>query len=228
MISLTPGRRKGAVLKKPVAYALFVILGLAVGVIVAGVVFAAFGNPLFEDMRPKPEEPSNTGNSELVAMAFSVAGSIRDGDYQTLSQVAHPELGVVFSPYATINFTTNKWFQAEHIAAFDTDTSSYVWGVYTGSGEPIELTVAEYFSLFVYDKDYVNATVIGVNKIVRTGNALENITDVFPDVRFVDFYVHRSENDDAEARGWSSLRLGFEEHGGSIWLTVILRSKWTV
>jgi len=212
-------------LKKPVAYALCVIIGLIAGAIIAGAVFAAFGNPLFGDIRNKPPEPAKTGNTELTMLAFSVAGSIKDGDFKALSQIAHPELGVVFSPYATINFATNKWFQAEHIAAFDTDTSSYVWGVYTGSGEPIELTVADYFASFVYDKDYVNASVIGINKVVRTGNALENITDVFPNVRFVDFYIHKSDADDAEARGWSSLRLGFEEYEGSLWLTVILHSE---
>ena len=175
-----------------------------------------------------PAAPSAaTGNASLTALAFDVLGSIETRDYPALSRFAHPEYGVVFSPYATISLSANKCFKSEQIAAFGTDTAVYVWGVFDGIGEPIELTPADYFARFVYDKSFVKAPLLGVNYIVKTGNALENINDEFPGVQFVDF--HCPGPDDApDGMGWSSLRLGFEEYDGRLRLTLILHSEWTV
>ena len=213
-------------MKKPVSCVLCIIAGVIVGFVIAGVVYAATGFSLFKEEREKPIVSSKTGNTQLAEVALRVVGIIKDGDYEALSLIAHPEFGVVFSPYATITLSTNKCFQAEHIAAFDTDTKLYVWGVYTGSGEPIELTVADYFAHFVFDRDYTAASVIGVNQIIRSGNALENITDIFRGVRFVDFHIPGSDKDSAEDYDWSTLRLGFEEYEDNLWLTVILHSGW--
>ncbi|NLA87952.1 MAG: hypothetical protein GX847_11880 [Clostridiales bacterium] len=66
-----------------------------------------------------------------------------------------------------------------------------------------------------------------MDKVIRSGNSLENIKEVFPNVRFVDFHLAGT---DQESGGldWSSLRLGFEEFKGELRLTVILHSEWTV
>jgi len=213
-------------LKKPVLYVLFIAAGLIAGFVIAAVLYLTTGFSLFGG---KPEVPSfsvNTGNQELVKLAMGAAEDIKNNDFQALSQIVHPELGVVFSPYATITLSTNKCFLAEQIAAFGTDTKSYVWGVHTGSGEPIELTVADYFAQFVFDRDYTVAPIIGINHTIRSGNALENITDVFPDVKYVDFYIPGTERDSAGNCDWSSLRLGFEVYEGSLRLTVIVHNEW--
>lgn len=110
---------------------------------------------------------------------------------------------------------------------FASDKNRYMWGKYDGSGNPIELTPYEYFKAFVYDKDYLSASEIGVNTVVKSGNSLENIQEIFPDARFIDFY---SPGADPGAGGldWSSLRLVFEEYHGKLMLTVILHSECTV
>ena len=166
-------------------------------------------------------------NAELTSLAYTVLGYINDEDYLSLSRVAHPELGIVFSPYATIALTTNKCFMPDQIAAFSTDTTLYVWGVYNGSGEPIKSTPGEYFDEFIFARDYAGSSIIGVNKIVRSGNALENITDVFPDIEFVDFHISNGERDSNGDYDWVSLRFGFEVYEGSLRLTLIQHSCWT-
>jgi len=213
-------------LKKHFPHVLCVISGIIAGIIISGVLYATTGFSLFGGVRENPAPSSDLSNSELAALAFGVLGHISEGDFKALSQIAHPELGIVFSPCATITLATNKCFQAEQIALFGTDTNLYVWGVYTGSGEPIELTPADYFAGFVFDRDYSAASVIGINYIVRSGNALENITDVLTDIQFVDFYIAGSEKEGSEDNDWSILRLGFEEFEGNLFLTVILRSEW--
>lgn len=174
-------------------------------------------------------EPISTEapDSALVQYAYAVLRQIKDSDYKGLSTVVHPEYGVVFSPYSTVTLATDKYFTASQVAKFDRDSTVYVWGVYDGSGEPIEMTPADYFERFVFDRDYTQAEKIGVDQVVRTGNALENITEAFPNVRYVDFYLSGGQKAEEEL-AWGSLRLGFEEYEGFLRLTVIIHSEYTV
>jgi len=165
-------------------------------------------------------------SADVVMLSYTVLEYIKDGDFYALSHVVHPDYGVVLSPSATINLATDRRFSAEQIAVLDTDTNVYVWGVYNGSGEPIELTTSEYLIKFVPAAEHLQASIIGINQIVRSGNALENINDVFPNAKFVDFYISGSEP--AADFDWSSLRLGFEEYDGYLRLVFIVFSKWTV
>ena len=152
---------------------------------------------------------------------------IKDGDFAALSRFAHPDFGIVFSPHTTISLLTNRCFSAEQIAMFGTDTTVYVWGTHSCTGEPIDMTPVEYFAEYVYPMDYYAcASVIGVNRVVASGNALENTLDEFPNLLFVDFHIPGGERDAPDELDWSTLRLGFEEHDGRLWLTVILRSTW--
>jgi hypothetical protein len=225
---MTPGRKRVESMKKPIPRVLCILLGVIFGVVTTTAIFAAIGVPIFGGSAKERPSSGKVDKAELTALAYSVLASIKDGDYLALSRAAHPEFGVVFSPYATISLSTNRCFQANQIAAFGSDANLYVWGINNGSGEPIEVTPAEYFSRFVFDRDYTAAPIIGVNRIVRRGNALENITEVFPGVLFVDFHIPGGDRDSADELNWSSLRLGFEEHEGKLHLVLILRSIWTV
>jgi len=215
-------------LKKILPLALFMLFGVIIGVLVSSAFFATTGYSIFGRAPKELETPSKANNAELAAIAFSVVKYISNGDYAALSSVAHPDFGVVLSPSATVNFSTNKRFNAEQIGSFGTDSNAYVWGVYDGSGEPIEMTPTAYFAEFVFSKNYCESPIIGINRIVKSGNALENITDEFPGVRFVDFHIPGGEKDSPEDIDWGSLRLGFEEYDGRLWLTLILNSRWTV
>jgi hypothetical protein len=68
-----------------------------------------------------------------------------------------------------------------------------------GSGDPIKLTPAEYFAVFIYDADYLSAPEIGVELCCENGNSLENIQDVFPNSRFVEFHFPEPRN----MKGWT-------------------------
>jgi hypothetical protein len=219
-------------MKKVFTYMLFVILGIAVGLGISVTVYYVTGHTLFANLlgtRAKHETPSlsvGANNAELTGYAYEILGYIKEGDYDALSQVVHPEYGVIFSPYATINLVSNKRFTASQVKGFPEDKNQYVWGIYDGIGDPINLTPSEYFKEFVFDKDYTLAPELGIDLVVMTGNSLENIKVELPDARFVDFHIPG----DKENGGldWSSLRLGFEEYEGELKLTVILHSEWTI
>ena len=203
-----------------------ILIGVIAGIIISSAIYALTGFSIFTGNRREAVSADDTASADITMLAYTILDNIRDDDFAALSQVVHPEFGVVLSPCATINLTTARRFSAEQIAAIDTDTSIYVWGVYNGSGVPIELTPSDYFDQFVPAAAHMDAAIIGINQIVRSGNALENMTDVFPNVKFVDFHIPGGEP--IEEYDWSSLRLGFEEFDGSLKLVAIVYSKWAV
>ena len=215
-------------LKKPIPRFSFLLIGIILGITGSSIIFTATGFSIFGEPPNAVTTSAQTDNSDLTALAFDVLGFIRDGDFKSIAELAHPDFGVVFSPGATISLATSRRFTSEQIAQFSSDNTVYVWGVSSETGEPIELTPVEYFAQYVYSSDYFNASVIGINRIVRSGNALENITDEFPGVRFVDFHIPGADRESPDDLDWSSLRLGFEEQGGRLWLSVIVHSTWTV
>jgi hypothetical protein len=174
------------------------MIGVVIGIVISSVLYVTTGYSLFS--RDTDQQPSAAGvsNAELTELAYTVLGYISDGNYPALSKAAHPEFGVVFSPYATVALSTNKCFQKDQIAAFGSDSTVYVWGVQEGTGEPIEMTAGDYITNYILAKDFRGASVIGINRIVKSGNALENITEVFPDVKFVDFHIPGGEKDSTE------------------------------
>jgi hypothetical protein len=204
-----------------------VVCGIFAGILIWSVIFAFTGFTLFRDSLKERISDDISQNTALAKLAYSVLEYIRDDDFLALSHVIHPESGVVFSPYTTVNLATDRHFSADQIATLGSDTNIYIWGIRNGSGEPIELTPAEYINKYIQASAYIDASVVGINQIIRTGNALENITEVFPNVKYVDFHLPGSEGDAPADYTWSSLRLGFEEYEGNLRLIVIIHSKWT-
>ena len=96
-----------------------------------------------------------------------------------------------------------------------------------GRGDPIKLTIPQYFQRYVYDKDYTQATEIGIDRIITGGNALENLAEAYPGCRFVDFAFPSADpvNDGLD---WSSLKLVFQP-GEFRWLLVgVVHGEWTI
>lgn len=166
------------------------------------------------------------GPEQLSGLAFEVAGYIKNHDYRALSKMVHPEYGVIISPYATISLSSNKCFTRVDVSGFVDDKSSYIWGIADGVGNPIEMTPDNYFSEYVYDYDYVNSSVIGINRIIKSGNSLENLSEMFPECQFVD--LHNPGTAEMEYADWSTLRLVFEEYDGVLMLTAIIHSESTL
>ena len=129
----------------------------------------------------KVDESSGVTGQQLTDMALEAAGYLKTGNFQALSELVHPDYGLIFSPFATVNLSTNLCFSVKELPGLGESTEKLVWGVHTDGGEPISMTVQEYMKEFVFDRDYTAAPLIGVNYTIRTGNALENVSDSFPE-----------------------------------------------
>lgn len=165
-------------------------------------------------------------NRALLSLAFDVVAALKGQDYQALSACAHPD-GVVFTPYSTVDLEANLCFTPSQIAALKGDTTKYIWGISDGKGDPLELTAGEYFARYVYNADYMQAPMLGLDKVLGSGNALENVFEIFPHSRFVEFYFPGIV---PEYNGfdWCGLKLVFSQYKDQYKLRAVIHSEWTI
>lgn len=225
------GTFRGDFMKKLPLYILILILGIAVGgsglfLILRSTNRQVVDNALGNASPVTAVSAASSTSRELVDLAMEAAEYIKAEDYVSLANMVHPTYGVYFSPSATVNLKTNQCFTSAEVSAFGDDTNSYVWGAAAGSTVPIELGISDYIKQYVYNSDYLNAQIIGINCAARTGNSLENVTEIFPNAQYVDLcFPGTAEN---EYHDWSILRLVFEEYDGIFRLTALIHSEYTI
>ena len=118
-------------------------------------------------------------------------------------------------------------FNAQDIADLLLDTTVYTWGEYDGSGFPINLSFADYYTRFVYDQEFVHPHLVGINNVIGFGNTLVNIADVHPNGSFVEFHF-TGFDPQYEGMDWRSLFLVFEQLDGNWVLVGIVHNEWTI
>ena len=176
----------------------------------------------------KTQEPLDTAdNFPLLSAACAVARAIQQSKWSTLAAYVHPDLGVTFTPYSTVEPDSDLTFTADQIKGLAQDQSIYTWGFEDGRGDPIQMTIPQYFARYVFDKDYTLVPEIGVDRIMTAGNALENLAEAYPGCRFVDFSFPSADpvNDGLD---WSSLKLVFQAEGDRWYLVGVVHGEWTI
>jgi hypothetical protein len=169
----------------------------------------------------------------LPARAAEVLFALRDRDFEHLSELAHPEKGVRFSPYTYVRTEPDSpqgedlVFGAEELADLQNNPTVYRWGHFDGSGEPIDLTVQAYWDRFVFDVDFTHPDVIGFGETIGQGNTINNVAEVYPEAAVVEYHL---EGSDPEFGGldWRSLRLVMEQVGSAWYLVGVVHDEWTI
>lgn len=169
-------------------------------------------------------DPSS--NTPLLRRACDVLEALKSEDYPALSRLIHPERGVAFTPYSTVEPDSDLCFRPDQIAKLAENKETYVWGKQAGLGAPIDLTMADYFAKYVFSADYTQAPEVGVDTVLKAGNALENVFDAYPAARFVDFHFPGLDPK-SEGYDWCSLKLVFEARESEWMLVGIIHSQWT-
>jgi hypothetical protein len=160
-----------------------------------------------------------TAASLIKALSTKNAGAIAD--------LIHPTQGVRFTPYTNVSLKRDLVFSPKEMRSFFDDQKVYLWGHYDGSGDPIELTPSQYYEKFIYAEDYANAEQIGYNKVLSSGNALENQFEVYNNPIVVEYYFP-GLNPDYGGMDWRSLRLVFEPYQNDWKLVGIINNQWTI
>lgn len=175
------------------------------------------------------QSPENNQNSEELLRDTSIKalGALQNKNMGYLSTLAHPEKGIRFTPYSYINLENDVVLSASEIKNILADSRSFVWGVYDGIGEPIDLPFMEYFDKFVYDRDFMNAEETSKNRSIGSGNTINNIETVYPNAEYFEYHFP-GFNPEYGGMDWVSLRLVFEEYKGAWYLVGIVHDQWTI
>ena len=164
-------------------------------------------------------------NQTILEFSGQVLRSIKYQDFTLLSSYVHPRDGVRFSPYAYTQ-VIDQVFTNDEVAKIITDSSSYTWGAYSGTGEPINLSFLDYYSKFIYDEDFANAPQVSLNHRLSTGNSIDNNTEFYPGSMIVEYYFPGFDPQYA-GMDWRSLRLVFSEYNSTWYLVAIIHDEWT-
>lgn len=190
---------------------------------------AAVSQPAGSAASSSQEEPplDTADNFPLLCSACAVNRCFQQQDWATLAAYVHPRRGVTFTPYSTVEPDSDLTFTADQIKNLTQDQHVYTWGFEDGRGDPIQMTITQYFARYVYDRDYTQVSQIGIDRIMTGGNALENLTEEYPGCRFVDFSFPSADpvNDGLD---WSSLKLVFQAEGEHWYLVGVVHGEWTI
>lgn len=170
------------------------------------------------------ESETQTDNLVLLERANQAIAALRDGDHTTFAALIHPVQGIIFTPYSTVDVNANLRFAAGQVASLESDNTLYLWGMSDGS--PIQMTMKDYLSRYVYNADYAQAPLIGIDQLIGSGNALENVQDVYPDAHFVEYHFP-SLSPEQMGFDWCSLKLVFVLYEGEYRLIGAIHSEWT-
>lgn len=170
---------------------------------------------------------SSQDTAALLRSAAEVAQALKHGNYDVLARYVHPERGVTFTPYSTVNLEADQTFTPDQIRELEQDETRYLWGYEDGRGEPIQMTIREFLQEFIFSADYTQAPAVGVDEVVMSGNSLENLQEAYPDCRFVDLCY--PELDPAYGGlDWCSLKMVFAPTQSGWYLVGLIHSQWTI
>jgi hypothetical protein len=159
-------------------------------------------------------------------LASQAVLALKDRDMQALAALAHPIAGLRFTPYAHVQ-PSDLVFPAHQLPDLFDDPAVHHWGFFDGSGEPMDLTFAQYYERFVYDQDYAQAEEVGFNQRLGTGNSIDNSQEFYPGAFVVEYYFSGFDPQYA-GMDWRSLRLVFQQHQGAWYLVGIIHDEWTI
>ncbi|ANH84151.1 hypothetical protein A8C56_22590 [Niabella ginsenosidivorans] len=171
--------------------------------------------------------PANK-DSVLSATTKEVLTLFKNKEYEKLDSFIHPEEGIRFSPYGTVDPKDDKKFSREEFKGLiTTDRNKKIeWGSYDGSGNPILLTPAEYFGRFVYDGNFLKPQKAGVNIRFGKGNSINNLKTVYPGSEFTENYLDGTKKNGGI--DWRSVRLVYKLKNGRYYLVGIIHDQWTI
>ncbi len=168
---------------------------------------------------------ANAQQVQVLAVSKKVVTALKNKDMKALSQYVHPAKGVRFAPYAYLN-ETDLIFKKSQVPGLFVLRQTYIWGSHDGSGDPINLPFPEYYKKFIYDRKFAAAPKISYNKQLGAGNTIFNVTKVYPNAKYVEYYFPGTKK--YGGMDWRSLILIFEKSGARWFLVSVAHDEWTI
>lgn len=186
-----------------------------------------------EAKKPAPFDPPAAATKEItdpktetLALTKEILDVLKGKEYEKLVDYMHPVKGVRFSPYAYVDTLKNIRLQRVEFLGELQKNEPIRWGEFDGSGDPMVLTMKDYFAKFVYNADFQNAEKTAYNEMLGHGNSLNNLTTIYPNSNFTESYF---SGFDPKYNGmdWTCLRLVYQKHEDKLYLIAIIHDQWT-
>lgn len=173
------------------------------------------------------EHKSNFNDSSILNLTQEILTAVKKKDYKTFSEFFHPEIGVRFSPYGYVDSTSDLVFTKEKFMKQTRKNNKLYWGDFDGSGDPIKMTLKQYFKRFVYDADFLNAEKTSINQMLGRGNTIDNIASFYEGMPFTESYFSGFD-EKYSGMDWRSLKLVYKKYGEKSYLIGVIHSEWTI
>ncbi len=171
--------------------------------------------------------PTVNKDSLILVLTNQILASIKVKDFKKFSEFIHPIFGVRFSPYTFIDTSTNVKLTTVTFMEQINKQTKLVWGSFDGSGEIIQLTIEEYFNRFVYNADFINAEKKSINKMIGSGNTINNLESIYNGCDYTESYFSGFDKQ-FEGMDWCCLRLVFKKYNDKYYLVGIVHDQWTI
>lgn len=160
----------------------------------------------------------------IAERARTAVDALRRRDMRQLTRLVHPTRGVRFSPYPSVSSSDAVLMRAELATAWRAPRPD-VWGE-TEAGE-INLTFQQYFSEYVYDRDFARIGQVSYNRPRNHGNNRNMLRENYPRAILVQYHVPGRDSG-ADGMDWKSLWLVFERRGSEWFIVGIAHDEWGI
>lgn len=197
-------------------------LVLAAVVLLAGCGPRDFGQPASGGPPPTSKAETAEGFARAILQLVS-ARRIAD-----LAARVDPAQGLLFSPYGYVDRTSAVVLGPDALRqAWEADTR-LLWGHADGTGEPIRLSIRQYFADYLDVADFAKAPEVATNRQLGQGNSPNNLGDVFPNADYVEFHYPGFEPRYL-GMDWVSLRIVMRRAADGQWrLLALVNDRWTI
>lgn len=168
--------------------------------------------------------PAPQARGIIEARAREVLLAIKNLDMLKLSGFVHPQEGVRFSSYAWVD-RKDRWLSKPQVRALLKRDRRAVWLTADEAGTPMRMTAREYFTKYLYERDYLKASRVSYNTQHKRSNTIPNVLDFYPRAIVVEYYEPSSDRNE---RGWDTLWLVFEKSGAEWYLVGVVKDSPTI
>lgn len=178
--------------------------------------------PLDSDCLSEIPEWNTSVDTDITELWQKVLIALKNDDMTAFSEFVDPDKWVKFSAYWNVRDDDIILMRPELLWARD---EPFTWGMYDGSGEPIEMTTKEYFEKFVYNHDYLQAPEVIKWDMITRWNTIININEYYPNGNCIEYYFP-AFNPEYGWMDWESLVLIFDKDTN--YLIWIAHEQWSV
>ncbi len=169
---------------------------------------------------------SSAKETSLLNISNNILNALKNKDMNFIKDYVGAK-GVRFSHSTYVNVDRDVVLTKNEIANAFNSNKIYLWGVSDGKGENINLNFSDYYKKYIYDKDFLNADLIGNDVFIGTCNTINNAKQVYVNSKIIEYHF---KGFDPQVAGidWESLRLVFENQNNNWYLVGIIHAQWTV